>query len=141
MGEYEARHGSRWLDGNWRISPLYISSDKEIQSLSQFEVSPPSHRYGPLGLIASNTSSLFLVDWKDWTAQNQFTYRPNLFVIPKNYEAANVQLFIPAPTFTPTPTPTSTFTPAPLYTKMPVIQITPTPNPSMTVTLSPSSTP
>lgn len=112
MGEIDARRGSRIVDGNRKLTLIYLHSDVDlkfaprVQNSSEKISGQDVTTYGPFGLVAVNERDYFLTDWND---NKRFTSSPNLYVIPRN-ESSNLQLFKPAPTVTPTPTiaPTST---------------------------------
>lgn len=113
MGEIDARRGARIVDGNRKLTLIYLHSDVDlkfaprVQNTSEQISGQDVTTYGPFGLVAVNERDYFLTDWND---NKRFTSSPNLYVIPRN-ESSNLQLFKPAPTVTPTPTVAPTSTP------------------------------
>lgn len=83
LGVYDARRGARTLVGGWQIRKASIVSEGPIEALQAvlLESQGSTYRYGPLGLVSSTDSMLYLVSWK---SGNYYSSEPTLYLIPKD---------------------------------------------------------
>jgi hypothetical protein len=86
LGDFDALRGARTLSGSWEVPPAYVVGAELKPHLlpclpERDDSATNSDAFGPVGLLTSNETSLFLVQLKENT--NYYQARPSLCVLSR----------------------------------------------------------
>lgn len=66
LAEFDAIRGIRTMDSRWNVPTIYLYSQETLPIFEEFEEpesATSTHKYGPLGLLASNSNNYYFIDW------------------------------------------------------------------------------
>lgn len=87
LGQYEARRGTHFLEGNWQSPETYVFSKNIISSLMPYGTDefPAGFAYGPFSLVAINADTIYIAEPK---TDELLEKHPTVFMIPKNEDVS-----------------------------------------------------